>query len=352
MSNGSITVPRLQQPPKNGGSYVIPQLEGEIISIPGSKSVFRVLTSSLQTGGAMSVFSSGGVLADAPGFHHHNEAHDIFIVTKGYMKIWNGDRCKILGPGDFASVPPGVIHNPQILGPHSESFGVITPGDWLDFFRYIGETYDGILFPEFDSRNLLQILIPKVKAAAGKYDVVFHPEHQGCAVSDWSSDDEVMPETTQPYYLRANTGPRWILGGVISRPFITTRQCDGKFAISSIESSSVHSETCPFRRKLTFPRTHHCFAVQEGVLEVTVGDASPYRVAEGESIFVPASTPFQLGFSSKFVRVWSFTTGDGVEALIHQAGSPFEGYVIPDKSKVWEERNLLDACQKFAVRVS
>ena len=90
----------------DGGSYLIPQLEGEIITIPGSKSVFRVLTSSLQTGGAMSVFSSGGVLADAPGFHHHDEAHDIFIVTKGYMKIWNGDRCKILGPGDFTSVPP------------------------------------------------------------------------------------------------------------------------------------------------------------------------------------------------------------------------------------------------------
>ncbi|KAI9699213.1 MAG: hypothetical protein M1820_007292 [Bogoriella megaspora] len=352
MANGTMTIPRLEQPPKEGGSYIIPQLEGEIISIPGSKSVFRVLTSSLQTGGAMSVFTSGGALADAPGFHHHNEAHDIFIVTKGYMKIWNGDRCKILGPGDFASIPPGVIHNPQVLGPHSESFGVITPGDWLDFFRYIGETYNGILFPEFDTRNILEHLIPKVKAAAGKYDVIFHPEHQGCAVSEWGPEDEIIPEKTVPYYLKANSGPRWILGGVISRPFITTKQSDGKFAISSIESSSHYQAANPLGRRLEFPDTHHCLSVFEGVLEVAVGSASPCRLTEGESIFIPARTPFSLNFVSKFVRFWSFATGDGIESLIHDAGEPFKGYVVPDKAEAWEEKNFEDLCKKHGVQLS
>lgn len=101
-----MSIPRLDEPPQDGGSYIIPQLGGELISIPGSKSAFRILASAKQTDGAMSVFSSGSVLADAPGFHHHNEAHDVFLVTKGFMKLWNGDRCKILGPGDFASVPP------------------------------------------------------------------------------------------------------------------------------------------------------------------------------------------------------------------------------------------------------
>ena len=101
-----MSIPRLDVPPQGGGSYVIPQLGGEIISIPGSRSAFRILASAKQTDGAMSIFSSGSVLADAPGFHHHNEAHDVFLVTKGYMKIWNGNKCKLMGPGDFASVPP------------------------------------------------------------------------------------------------------------------------------------------------------------------------------------------------------------------------------------------------------
>jgi mannose-6-phosphate isomerase-like protein (cupin superfamily) len=78
-------------------SYVIPQLEGERITIPGSKGVFRILASAKQTNNRIAVFT---------GFHYHNEAHDVFLVTKGYLKLWNGDQCRIMGPGDFAYVPP------------------------------------------------------------------------------------------------------------------------------------------------------------------------------------------------------------------------------------------------------
>ena len=96
----------VSEPPRARTSYIIPQLEGERITIPGSKGVFRILASSKETGGAMAIFQSGAVLSDAPGFHYHNEAHDIFLVSKGYLKLWNGDKCRIMGPGDFASVPP------------------------------------------------------------------------------------------------------------------------------------------------------------------------------------------------------------------------------------------------------
>lgn len=85
---------------------MIPQLEGERITIPGSKGVFRILASAKQTNNKIAVFTSGAVLSDAPGFHYHNEAHDVFLVTKGYLKLWNGDQCRIMGPGDFAYVPP------------------------------------------------------------------------------------------------------------------------------------------------------------------------------------------------------------------------------------------------------
>jgi mannose-6-phosphate isomerase-like protein (cupin superfamily) len=101
-----MTVPILSTPPESGISYIIDQLEGERITIPGSKGTFRILASSKQTDGGIAVFTSGSVIADAPGFHYHDEAHDVFLVTKGFMKLWNGDQCRILGPGDFAYVPP------------------------------------------------------------------------------------------------------------------------------------------------------------------------------------------------------------------------------------------------------
>lgn len=101
-----MPLPFSNQPPPERIPYAVPQLEGERITIPGSKGVFRILTSAKQTGGLMAVFSSGAVLSDAPGFHYHNHAHDVFLVTKGYLKLWNGDQCRIMAPGDFAYVPP------------------------------------------------------------------------------------------------------------------------------------------------------------------------------------------------------------------------------------------------------
>ncbi|KAF2083761.1 RmlC-like cupin [Saccharata proteae CBS 121410] len=346
-------VPRLSQPPpSNSTSYVIPQFEGELISIPGSKSVFRVLTSAVQTDDAFSVFSSGGVLADAPGFHHHEGAHDIFIVTKGFIKLWSGDRCKVLGPGDFGSVPPGIIHNPQTLGPYTESFGLITPGAWIDFFRHVCETYTGIQLPEHDDRNLASILIPKVMSAPpGKFDVHFHPHHQGCAVSEWGPEDEVLPDAAEPYYLRANTGPRWLLGGVMSRPFITTKQSEGRFAISSIESSNQY-ETSALGRSLVFPNVHHCFTVFEGKLEILIGGTTePCLITEGETLFVPAGVAFSLCFKSKYVRFWSFASGDGIEAVVHEAGKKLDGFVLPDKVVEWDDGKVTEAYKKLNVEV-
>lgn len=101
-----MVVPVHSIPPEERTSYIIDQLEGERISIPGSKGVFRILASSKQTNNRIAVFSSGAVLSDAPGFHWHDEAHDVFLVTKGFLKLWNGDKCRIMGPGDFAYVPP------------------------------------------------------------------------------------------------------------------------------------------------------------------------------------------------------------------------------------------------------
>ncbi|KAL2868176.1 uncharacterized protein BJX67DRAFT_387510 [Aspergillus lucknowensis] len=341
------------QPPSSRTPYAIPQLEGERITIPGSKGTFRILASAKQTNGLMAVFQSGAVLSDAPGFHYHNAAHDVFLVAKGYLKLWNGDKCRIMGAGDFAYVPPGVIHNPEMLGPHTEIYGLITPGDWVDFFRYIAEPYEGVLVPESDTRDLKALLLPKVLAAARArerpFDVVFQPDYVGPDVGEWSRDandgDERLPDTAGvPFFLRANTGPRWMLGGVLSRPFITTTQSGGVCAISSIESSSVYGgDLSALSRFMRFRRVDHCLAVMEGTLGVRLrggegedgkGEEAVFR--EGETVVIPAGRAFALRFQSRYVRVWSFADGDGIEALVQRAGEAFGGVVLPEQAGGWD----------------
>lgn len=347
-----MSIPIQATPPDSNAAYIIDQLEGERISIPGSKGVFRILASSKQTSGGIAVFTSGAVLSDAPGFHWHAEAHDVFLVTKGFLKLYNGDKCRIMGPGDFAYIPPTVIHNPELIGPHTETLGLIAPGDWVDFFRYVGETYEGVVVPESDDRDLKSLLIPKVMAAKDRFDVNFVRDYDPPEVGEWQDDENVLADPLKPYFLRANTGPRQILGGVMSRPFIFASQCSGKFAISSIESSNQYGSSAFARQWLTFKNVHHCFTVQEGILKVKLKEENSDKwneVREGQTLLVPAGKAFVLDFGSRYVRAITFTNGPGLEEVVRLAGSDCPTVVLPEKPAAFEVSKLQDVLGQVGV---
>jgi uncharacterized protein YaiE (UPF0345 family) len=246
-----------------------------------------------------------------------------------------------------------VIHNPELLGPHTETLGLVAPGDWVDFFRYVSETYNGLIVPETDDRDLRALLIPKVMAAKDRFDVHFERDYQPPEVGDWLKTENVLPDPMEPYFLRANTGPRWMLGGVMSRPFINSSQCAGKFAISSIESSSKYaSEASLFRQWLTFPTVDHCFTVMEGLLRVRLqGEEDWAEVREGQTLVISAGQAFKLEFASRYVRAITFTNGAGIENLIHIAGKPFAGFVLPDQASPCDQESLRAVCGELGVHM-
>lgn len=101
-----MSVPRVPEPLGRPVPYIIPTYQGESLNLPGTKSIFRVLASAKESDGQISLFRMDGVLGDPVVFHHHNEAHDIFMCTRGHLKVWAGNEARLLGPGDFCSVPP------------------------------------------------------------------------------------------------------------------------------------------------------------------------------------------------------------------------------------------------------
>ena len=246
-----------------------------------------------------------------------------------------------------------IVHNPELLGPHTETLGLVAPGDWVDFFRYISEPYDGVIVPETDDRNLVSILVPKLMAAKDRFDVHFERDYKPPEVADWLETENTLPAPLEPYFLRANTGPKWMLGGVISRPFINAAQCAGKFSISSIESSSKYgAEASPFGRWLTFPTVDHCFVVQEGLLRVQLkGEQGWTEVREGQTVVVAADQAFKLEFASRYVRAISFTNGEGVENLIRAAGEPYPHAIIPEVPGTWDEEKLQAACGEMGLKL-
>lgn len=239
------------------------------------------------------------------------------------------------------------------MGPHTETLGLVAPGDWVDFFRYIGETYNGVVVPENDDRDLRALLIPKVMAAKDRFDVNFVRDYQPPQVGDWLESENELGKPLEPYFLRANTGPRWILGGVISRPFINASQCSEKFAISSIESSSVY-EKSPLERWITFESVDHCFFVTEGLLRVKVkgnGNEEWNTVREGQTLVVAAGQPFALAFGSRYVKAILFTNGRGLEELIQTAGTSFSSFVLPEEAQPWVVSSLQAPSQKIGAKI-
>lgn len=185
------------------------------------------------------------------------------------------------------------------------------------------------MFPESDDRVLREEMIKHMPAGWEEtYDTYLLPVPNPVKPSEWTEQDQVLPDSVVGYYLKSNTGPRWILGGVSSRPFITTKQSAGKFAISCIESSSAYPSPV-FGRKLSFP-IHHAFLLLDGCLDVTIGDDKPTRAYAGEVIFISSHTPFSLQFRNKYVRFWSYPSGDGIDAVIHEAGVRYHAQALPD----------------------
>lgn len=236
-----------------------------------------------------------------------------------------------------------------MLGPHTEILGLVAPGDWIDFFRYISEPFGGLLVPELDERDLASHVVPKVMSAPKDYDVHFVRDYKPPEVGEWGEDESVLPGESQPYFLRANTGPRWMAGGLMARPFVTTKETGGRFAISSIESSNSYGPSI-FYEYAAFQGVHHCLCVQEGALRVNLkGGEEWVTLHEGETVVITAGQGFRLDFASKYVRVISFTDGQGIEEVVREGGVPCTSVVLPDKPPGLDEARVTPTLEKLGV---
>lgn len=52
-------------------------------------------------------------------FHIHSHREEIIYVIQGRAEQWVGDEQRILGPGEMAHIPPGVVH--ATYNPHDEA---------------------------------------------------------------------------------------------------------------------------------------------------------------------------------------------------------------------------------------
>jgi hypothetical protein len=81
-----------------------------------------------------------------------------------------------------------------MLRPRSFRFiGLIIPGGWEEFFRFVGEPYSGPLFPTNDKRNSFEVLIPKLMAATEKFDMIPVRDKAQFDPQPWDGSETKLP---------------------------------------------------------------------------------------------------------------------------------------------------------------
>ncbi|TMR05697.1 cupin domain-containing protein [Actinomadura soli] len=108
-----------------------------------------------------------------PPLHVHAVQDDTFFVLDGMLTIQVDDELFELGPGDFASVPPGVAHtfdNVHADRPTVRAVNLMTPGGLHDFFAErasLGEAEEPAALKRLAERYGMTTVGPPLRAKLG-----------------------------------------------------------------------------------------------------------------------------------------------------------------------------------------
>lgn len=216
---------------------------------------------------------------------------------KSQLKVRLNDQCKILNPGDYASLAPasqnsrafvhhtdhfkGAIHAYQFIGDHTEIFGIITPAGFEHMFRGLGESYAGPMWPDADLERVAEKLNTGVANVMTEFDVIPMSNHKLVEPQPWSGSENQLPGSQKPYFLRNRTGPSAVLGGTVVRPYVTGAESGNRYSLATLEGSNQF-ETQVLSGGIRFPGVDHCFYVSDGYLEVTINDTDSSRIGPDE----------------------------------------------------------------------
>ena len=216
--------------------------------------------------------------------------------------------------------------------------GLIVPGGWEEFFRHIGDPYSGPMWPLEDDRNFFEVLLPRLKSASEQFDMIPCPQHKSFDPQAWCHTDNHLPGDLEPYFLKSNAGPAYVLGGMVCRPLITTAESNGKFTIGLIEGSSHHDGHGIFYKtdqQIFFEEVHHAFYVAEGKVDFGI-EGSAAQAHAGELVYVPRDTMFRFDILSRFAKIYAFCNGAGIIEVLKQGGEDYSLPILPEKASVWD----------------
>ena len=118
-------------------------------SVNPNSSLFHLVKGS-DTGGAYGLFKVDFAATEGAGTgtHFHRTFHEDILVLSGSMALFDGERWRDAGPGDFLHIPPGGLHSfSNKSGEAASMLMLFAPGgpreDYFADLRKVGEMDEG-----------------------------------------------------------------------------------------------------------------------------------------------------------------------------------------------------------------
>jgi hypothetical protein len=121
--------------------------------------------------------------------------------------------------------------------------------------------------------------------------------------------------------------------------------------VTSIESSNRLPNTV-LSKPYVLHKVHQVYHVLDGAISLAVNGEPGIVVRCGESVFLPAGTRISLEFLDRYVRFWSYSSGNGLETLISEAGGAFDGKVVPDHAREFDIMKVQGVAKSLDMNIS
>jgi mannose-6-phosphate isomerase-like protein (cupin superfamily) len=179
-------------------------------------------------------------------------------------------------------------------------------------------------------------------AATEKFDMIPVREKKSFDPQPWDGTEKVLPgkRADGGYFLKNETGPKFVVGGTVIRPLATVKETEGRFSVYSVETSSHHAAK-GLKQALSFAETHHAVQTAEGIMELTIGGKS-VACGVGETVFIPAGTAWKFEAKSLFAKAYVFANGSGIGEVLTSVGKDYTFAVSPEVADVesWDESKV------------
>jgi quercetin dioxygenase-like cupin family protein len=318
--------------------YVIEAGSGRAHVLLGQ--VGRALVGAEESGGAMSVMTLDAPRAQRPiPLHYHDDEHEFFFCLRGAVQLWADDESRVLEPGDFGYIPPGVLHAYQPHGHYSTFVGPIVPGGWDRFFDFTGEPYSGASFPPGPPGPPP---FERFARAEVEFGMKYRPDAQYAAARTDAADD-TLPAGQAAYFLRCGEGPRHELAGQLQTLIVGADQTGGRTTMTALEMAKG-----PGLPMHLHARTHEALMVLEGRLRMVL-DGEEQVLTRGDLVSIPAGVEHAYSGDGHYTKVLTMSAPGGLERLIAGAGQPTRDHVCGPAAGEVDREALREAAAELDV---